>query len=247
MWVFPSNDEMISPSNWTSLFCSQFFLKNSCIAALRKYFLRKNGSKRDRPNGGVIVLSLLPLLALPLTAQYRHYDFVGAGHTYEVQVSTSSNAPNTEGKNTVDGFPIQNDEQLKDASRFLAQCTFGADMATIRMVAAMGHAAWLKEQFRLPATLTTPELLAHGPLYGDQEEFEGNGFHTVHNFNTAWSTNNLTAPDLLRQRIGFALSQLMVINNRTDFFNDVGVASSCLLYTSPSPRDATLSRMPSSA
>ena len=26
-----------------------------------------------------------------------------------------------------------------------------------------------------------------------------------------------------------------------------GLASSCLLYTSPSPRDATLSRMPSSA
>lgn len=169
---------------------------------------------------------LLTIFTLPLTAQYRHYDFVGAGHNYEVQVTTSSNSPNTEGKNTVDGFPIQNNEQLKDASRFLAQCTFGADMATIRMVAAMGKEAWLKEQFRLPATLTTPELLTHGSLYGDLGEFEGNGFHTVHNFNTAWSTINLTAPDLLRQRIGFALSQLMVINNRTDFFNDVGVASS---------------------
>ena len=28
---------------------------------------------------------------------------------------------------------------------------------------------------------------------------------------------------------------------------DLGPAQSCLLYTSPSPRDATLSRMPSSA
>ena len=168
----------------------------------------------------------LTLLALPLSAQFRHYDFVGAGHQYEVQVSTSSNAPNTEGQQTVDGFAIQQDEQLKDASRFLSQCTFGADMATIRMVAAMGKEAWFKEQFRLPATLTTPELLTHGPLYGDLEEFEGNGFYDVANWNSAWSTNNLTAPDVLRQRIGFALSQLMVINNRTDFFNDVGVASS---------------------
>jgi len=168
----------------------------------------------------------ISLVTIPLTAQIRHYDFIGAGHSQEVQVTTSSSAPNTEGKNTIDGFAIQNDTQLKDASRFLAQCTFGADMATIRMVAAMGKEAWLKEQFRLPATLTTPELLIQGPLYGDLEELEGNGFHTVHNWNTAWSTNNLTAPDLLRQRIGFALSQLMVINNRTDFFNDVGVASS---------------------
>ena len=29
--------------------------------------------------------------------------------------------------------------------------------------------------------------------------------------------------------------------------NGLGVACDCLLYTSPSPRDATLSRMPSSA
>ena len=31
------------------------------------------------------------------------------------------------------------------------------------------------------------------------------------------------------------------------FFGDRNVFSHCLLYTSPSPRDATLSRMPSSA
>ena len=54
-----SNDERISPSNWASLFCFQFFSKNLCIAGLRKYFLRKNGGKRSRPNGGVIFLPLL--------------------------------------------------------------------------------------------------------------------------------------------------------------------------------------------
>ena len=35
-------------------------------------------------------------------------------------------------------------------------------------------------------------------------------------------------------------------NNRTDIRNEVRYIT-CLLYTSPSPRDATLSRMPSSA
>ena len=43
-----------------------------------------------------------------------------------------------------------------------------------------------------------------------------------------------------------------IVFGDTWFFGDVlsnllGVVSSCLLYTSPSPRDATLSRMPSSA
>ncbi len=56
-----SNDEIINQSIWTSLFCLQFFLKNPCIAELRKYFLRKNGGKRDRPDDGVIVLSLLSM------------------------------------------------------------------------------------------------------------------------------------------------------------------------------------------
>ena len=37
------------------------------------------------------------------------------------------------------------------------------------------------------------------------------------------------------------------IKSETDEFSAVCPFSGCLLYTSPSPRDATLSRMPSSA
>ena len=40
-------------------------------------------------------------------------------------------------------------------------------------------------------------------------------------------------------------SHVIVIATRTDV--DADYVNSCLLYTSPSPRDATLSRMPSSA
>ena len=34
---------------------------------------------------------------------------------------------------------------------------------------------------------------------------------------------------------------------KTDWQSDLSRSATCLLYTSPSPRDATLSRMPSSA
>ena len=173
-----------------------------------------------------VFISFSIFLSLPLLAQFRNYDYLGAGHTYEVTVTTSSDASSTSGLSTIDGFDIKSDQQLKEASRFLAQCTFGADMSTIRMVGAMGYEAWLDEQFNLPAGLTTPEYYAHGPLYGDLDEFDGNGFYTYVEFKSAWSTLNLTSPDVLRQRLGFALSQLMVINNNTDFFHDVGLASS---------------------
>ncbi|NNF22024.1 MAG: DUF1800 family protein [Saprospiraceae bacterium] len=173
-----------------------------------------------------VLFFCLLIISSVLSGQFRNYDFIGAGHDYEVTVTSSSESIPNSGKKTIDGFPVQNQDQLMDASRFLAQSTFGADMATIRMAAAMGYESWLEEQFSLPATYTTTELLAHGPLYGDLDEFEGNGFHTFHNFNTAWITNNLTSPDLLRQRVAYALSQIMVINNSTDFFHDVGIASS---------------------
>ena len=44
----------------------------------------------------------------------------------------------------------------------------------------------------------------------------------------------------------YAVFQLKV-PEWTDSFTDAVVSIGCLLYTSPSPRDATLSRMPSSA
>ncbi|MBT8229276.1 MAG: DUF1800 family protein, partial [Bacteroidia bacterium] len=157
-----------------------------------------------------VLFFCLLIISSVLSGQFRNYDFIGAGHDYEVTVTSSSESIPNSGKKTIDGFPVQNQDQLMDASRFLAQSTFGADMATIRMTAAMGYESWLEEQFSLPATYTTTELLAHGPLYGDLDEFEGNGFHTFHNFNTAWITNNLTSPDLLRQRVSYALSQIMV-------------------------------------
>ena len=45
-----------------------------------------------------------------------------------------------------------------------------------------------------------------------------------------------------------ALMQIGVLNDAIDeYYNNERLSNNCLLYTSPSPRDATLSRMPSSA
>ena len=58
--------------------------------------------------------------------------------------------------------------------------------------------------------------------------------------------------DLLVLVIGFVFVDPSILDVRGDFFVEVGFvdridARSCLLYTSPSPRDGLLSRMPSSA
>ena len=161
------------------------------------------------------------LLQLQLAAQTPHLDFIGAGHDNQVLVSTSSSSSNNSGQKTVDGFPIQNTDQLKDASRFLAQATFGADYATIQMTAAMGYSAWLDEQFSLPQISVLHEMTAQSQSYEEGDEFN-DSFISHLTFRTAWVTNNLTSPDLLRQRMAFNLSQIMVVNDNSDFFNDAG-------------------------
>ena len=51
----------------------------------------------------------------------------------------------------------------------------------------------------------------------------------------------------LREKLGHHIYGELWANNVKKFLFEKGLLNSCLLYTSPSPRDATLSRMPSSA
>ena len=176
----------------------------------------------------ILWVGLLLSLNAANAQNFRHYDFLGAGHDNEVVVTASSSANGTIARKTVDGFPIQNQDQLREASRFLAQATFGADYATIEMTAAMGYEAWLDEQFALPRSSYVDEMLVHALRYSEEEEEEeeleiGPEYPIWHEFfRSAWVDYNLTTPDLLRQRMAFNLSQLMVINDNSDFFEDVG-------------------------
>lgn len=101
---------------------------------------------------------LLVLVFIFIQVQSQDTDFLGAGHESGITVTSSSSIDKSP-QSTVDGFKIQNEAQLKDASRFLAQTTFGADWATIEMTAAMGYEAWLDEQFELPYTSVVDEMV----------------------------------------------------------------------------------------
>ncbi len=123
------------------------------------------------------------------------------------------------------------------AARFLAQATFGADVELIEEVAELGEAAWLGEQLDEPPTLHLPftvEVLDHADeaieeildqLDVDEEEVElgieevfGDLFNPSRRF--AWWQAAITAPDQLRQRVAFALSQILVVSDRADELAD---------------------------
>lgn len=123
---------------------------------------------------------------------------------------------------TVSGTPPVPVVSPQDASRFLEQATMGATDSEIRNVSMIGFQAWLNEQFALPATPSEPAveqaLILNNPPCATGD-VTCNAALFVQNsadenlVQAAFWQQSLTAPDELRQRVKYALSQLFVISS----------------------------------
>ena len=91
------------------------------------------------------------------------------------------------------------------ASRFLAQATFGATAAEIDRVTRIGYRAWLDEQMAMPQTLHVPEV----PKFDDPLTPLFVGYFPIQ---SSFWRQAATAPDQLRQRVAFALTEIFVIS-----------------------------------
>ncbi len=108
-----------------------------------------------------------------------------------------------------------------EASRFLQQATYGATMPEIQRVASLGYAGWIDDQFSRPVSLHLDlhqaihnELLPHFTEQQDRDcEFAWGCNLSRHD---AWTQIAVYGEDQLRQRVAFALSQLMVISDESD-------------------------------
>ncbi|MEO1084268.1 MAG: DUF1800 family protein, partial [Acidobacteriota bacterium] len=104
------------------------------------------------------------------------------------------------------------------ASRLLAQCTFGGDLTLIDTVASVGAEAWIDAQRSLPLQPMLPEVVAllNSGATGEEGEYLA--------FDWVWWQRALTAPDVVRLRVAFALSQIFVISRREDTLYDYSIA-----------------------
>ncbi|MEM7588204.1 MAG: DUF1800 family protein [Acidobacteriota bacterium] len=100
------------------------------------------------------------------------------------------------------------------ASRFLAQCTFGGDLALIDQVMNAGFDNWLDAQMALPVVAFIPEMqqLIDSGAVADGDEYLY--------LDWIWWQRAMTAPDVLRTRVAFALSQIFVISRRLEMLLD---------------------------
>ena len=93
-----------------------------------------------------------------------------------------------------------------DASRFLTQATFGPTLAEIDRVQRIGYSAWINEQIALPPEYHLPFL--------DERDAAGDDVYQNHR-QESWFTRAVRSNDQLRQRVAFALSQILVVSDRS--------------------------------
>ena len=153
-----------------------------------------------------------------------------------IAVTTSSNyspsnwSKSASGDKTIDGSGLEGN--LDEASRFLIQSTFGGNRETIAEVADKGIEPWIDQQMEIEPSLIYPliqptydeykaDFIAGG---GNPEEFPYRPWRDIYSF--AWWENNMTTGDLLRHRIAFALSEILVVSSQSELsdFGD-GLAS----------------------
>ena len=94
---------------------------------------------------------------------------------------------------------------VEEAARFLTQATFGPKMDEINSLADSGYQLWLDQQFTMPPSLHLPLVLEYP---NDNNLNQGNRYEV-------WWRQAITADDQLRQRVAFALSEILVISDKS--------------------------------
>ncbi len=108
-----------------------------------------------------------------------------------------------------------------DAARLLTQATFGPLRTEIATVQSQGINGWITAQMALPYTAHRAATLSDFRIFGGG----GDGQIISSNRQAAWWKTALTAPDQLRQRVAFALSEIFVVSDVSDSLTPEGLAN----------------------
>jgi uncharacterized protein (DUF1800 family) len=177
----------------------------------------------------IIITGTLLLFTVILSAQDPYLDFIGAGHDQGISVLTSSDHSDADGSFVAAGLSTVSGKGLDgpsmEAARFLAQASFGPSVGEIERVREMGIETWIDEQLNIDPSFLLPELI--NVYHTALEVFTDNGGIAVNyderpsweHFDYTWWQVNLTGPDLLRQKVAYALSQVLVISVESGLFD----------------------------
>jgi uncharacterized protein (DUF1800 family) len=142
---------------------------------------------------------------------------IGFGEYSGVTATTSSNN-NSKPENTInqDGY-LPN---LNAASRFLSQATLGYNFEDIQAVSTMGIEDWIELEFTKPIPFSLKNKVKS---YVDFVKTASNNpaATQIYRFwSYAWWQYHMASDDALRQRVALALSELLVVSDKSAFGNN---------------------------
>lgn len=147
---------------------------------------------------------------------------IGKGNLQKVNVTSSSTANNGQQTLTSTGF-LPN---YSAAARFLSQATFGNTYAEIQKVANQSIEKWLDEQLAMSNSFRIETYVKnlHQSMVDSLNIKNNVNTNTLTNvgvsnwhFDAAWFQGCMTAPDQLRWRVSFALSEILVTSRVSAF------------------------------
>jgi uncharacterized protein (DUF1800 family) len=121
-----------------------------------------------------------------------------------------------------------------DAYRLLKQASFGPTEAAMRQVKQMGVTAWIDNQLNMPAQSSMPALpwnptqapttCSNNGVANSPESICARDNYTLYQIQLRFTQNALTKQDQLRQRVAFALSQILVTSGADNSLMPYGMA-----------------------
>lgn len=162
----------------------------------------------------IVVLSFL--FSLSIIAQVDTI-VIGFGGYDGVSI-TSSDDTQSDPENTLnqDGY-LPN---LTAAARFLSQATLGYNEAEIENVTTMGIEDWVDAQLNIPMPYSLLTKSQEYHQYAKTESGDPDYGSNARMWDYAWWQYHMTSDDYLRQRVAMALSEIMVISDKSGFGNN---------------------------
>jgi len=182
-----------------------------------------------------LVLVCAAFCTISLSAQI---DYIGAGNSQAVTITSSQSPDSHPADNTINGSGM--DAKLMEASRFLTQAALGHNMDEVQRVTALGIENWIDEQLAMSPVYMSPrleeiwdELYAwnieyYTKMFQEQnpgepitqevlESFDEDIFGPwALDYHYVWFEQTYSQNDQLRKKMAYALSQQLVVSINSD-------------------------------
>jgi len=155
----------------------------------------------------------------PITQAQIYKDHFGTGNYIGVKVTGSDTQNTNDAINTLTGADLFPD--LAGSARFLSQATLGYNWEDIEYLEQNGIVKWLEEQFSIPYNLFYDQYVS---IYSYAIDSVGVTNDTQKNEYLAYSFYEkvFKENDVLRQKVAFALSQILVVSTNESNVSNKG-------------------------